>query len=400
MANGTALAVWSQDEIDLIKRTCVPGGELPPNDTFAVFMRIAKATGLDPFLGEIALVKRRSKDRDSNQWIETWQTMAKRDGYLSAAHRTGELRGVKTTVYPEDPTQPPTHATCSVWRAGWAEPYTATVSFAEYVQCKWENGRRVPMAQWADRPRTMIGKVAESQALRKVFSLHSTYTEEERPDEYDAALSLAPGAAVQQLSAQQDGAPAVAALPAETPAPVGVHNPATLDKLKRRARVIQRDDLRWNDDAFRVFCFNATGKESSKDWTIEDARRVNFMLDEVPRPTREPADDDEKPSPAAPVARPSTAQTVGDAVASNPAGEAAKVVSLPSSPPPGAASAPFTLARQARIDELRAMLPRLHAAEASLAGRYGGATLDALGDDALEKAASWVYDFTAAKEGA
>lgn len=171
---------WTPEQVDLIKRTCVPGGELPPTDAFAVFLHTCKATGLDPLLREAYLIKRGTWDRDRGVMVYSWQTMVGRDGYLAAAHRTRELRGIETTVYPEDHAQRPTHATCKVWRADWQGPVVVTVAFAEYVECKKDGA---PTRMWATKPRTMIAKVAESHALRRAFSLHGTYAPEELPSE-------------------------------------------------------------------------------------------------------------------------------------------------------------------------------------------------------------------------
>lgn len=170
---------WTRDQIDLIKRTCVPAGGLPTDDEFKVFLHVCRSAGLDPLLREAHLIER-SAQAEGGAWIKTWQTMASRDGYLAVAHRHGDLRGLETTVYPEDASKAPTHATCKVYRAGWVAPVSVTVAFSEYIQRKRDN---TPTKFWREKPRTMIGKVAQSQALRLAYSLHGTYTAEELPED-------------------------------------------------------------------------------------------------------------------------------------------------------------------------------------------------------------------------
>jgi phage recombination protein Bet len=202
LALAPAAPEWTREQKELIKRTCVPVGEAPSDDAFAVFLHVCQRTGLDPMLHEAWLISRRSKDARGN-WSSTWQTMAGRDGYLAAAHRTGELRGIQTMVFPEDAAKPPTHATCSVWRANWSAPVVCTVAFSEYASDS-------PL--WRGKPRTMIAKVAESHALRRAFSLHGTYTPEEMPD--DAPALPAPRPLAEVLPTVRP-----AALPAASDAP-------------------------------------------------------------------------------------------------------------------------------------------------------------------------------------
>jgi len=171
---------WSPETRALIKQVVCPAGQEPPVQIFAQFIHLCEVTGLDPLLREVWLIPRRRKQAfrqedgsTAERWIVTWQPMAARDGYLAAAHRTGQLRGLETTVYPEDVSKVPTHATCRVHRAGWVVPVEITVALREYQDAD--------SFLWRDRPRTMIAKVAESHALRRAFSLHGTLTIEELP---------------------------------------------------------------------------------------------------------------------------------------------------------------------------------------------------------------------------
>jgi phage recombination protein Bet len=308
--NGSALAPaqapgWTREQMDLIKRTCVPAGDAPSDDAFAVFLHVCQRTGLDPMLREAWLISRRSKT-PRGDWITTWQTMAGRDGYLAAAHRTGEFRGIQTETWPADKRQAPTHATCTVWRAGWAAPVICTVAFAEYA---------ADSPLWRGKPHTMIAKVAESHALRRAFSLHGTYTPEEMPDDAPAPRPLAevlprvdrpaelreavhakreqgeraalppaiepademPAWAAPAPEAQEEPVPAP---PAEQKAPRPADGPRSATAAAVFARM---NAATWSKDDQIEFCRRHTGKESRKEYVAADWLKVHRALDESER---------------------------------------------------------------------------------------------------------------------
>lgn len=259
---------WTREQIELIKRTCVPAGDVPTDEAFKVFLHICANARLDPLLKEAYLIKRSAKDARGN-WIDSWQTLVGRDGYLAAAQRTGEFRGIQTRVYPEDVTESPTHATCEVWREGWPQPVNVTVVFGEYVQLTRE-GR--PTRFWAEKPRTMIGKVAQAQALRLAFSLHGTYSPEELPEEEvrPVVVSLP--------------APTAAALPAPEVTPVA----ETVKSATAKAVFARLGALGWSKDEQGEFCHRVTGKSRTQctpaDWT-----KIHLELDAEARKAALPA---------------------------------------------------------------------------------------------------------------
>lgn len=57
-------------------------------------------------------------------------------------------------------------AWCKVYRKDWKYPIVKEVNFDEYVQKKSDG---TPNTNWANRPVTMLTKVASVQALRKAF---------------------------------------------------------------------------------------------------------------------------------------------------------------------------------------------------------------------------------------
>ena len=77
-------------------------------------------------------------------------------------------------------------ATCNVYRKDRGHPTSVTVYESEYT-----TGRNL----WQTKPRTMIGKVAESQALRKAFSISGIYSPEEMEQTTDFKVTqIAPTA--------------------------------------------------------------------------------------------------------------------------------------------------------------------------------------------------------------
>jgi len=153
-------------------------------------MNIAKNMGLNPISKEIFFVPRRAKI--NGQWVEKIEPMLGRDSYVKVAHSTGLFAGIETTSKIERvPTiengewveKDDLVATCKVWRKDTDIPFIVTVRYSEYVQ-KTNSG--VPSKFWREKPDTMLKKVAESQALRKAFSINGAYSIEEVNDvEYD-----------------------------------------------------------------------------------------------------------------------------------------------------------------------------------------------------------------------
>lgn len=164
---------WSRERLDLLKRTYAKGCT---DDEWELFVAICKRTGLDPFTKQIYPVKR--WDKKAAREVMTPQTGI--DGYRAIAERTGTYAGSDDPVYDVENEPHPNKATVTVWRliAGQRVPFSASARWNEYVQ-KDREGR--PTKFWAQMPYLMLGKVAESLALRKAFpnDLSGLYTKEE-----------------------------------------------------------------------------------------------------------------------------------------------------------------------------------------------------------------------------
>jgi len=154
---------WTAEQVQLIKNTVAKGST---DDELKLFLYVAKKTGLDPLAKQIHFVKR------SGQM--TIQTAI--DGYRAIAERTGQLAGIDDPIY-ETESELPSKATVTVYRIvkGQRVPFTASARWDEYAP----QGNQAFM--WKKMPYLMLGKCAESLALRKAFpnNLSGIYTNEE-----------------------------------------------------------------------------------------------------------------------------------------------------------------------------------------------------------------------------
>jgi len=145
---------------------------------------VARELGLNPILKEIYFVPRRSKVGD--KWICKTEPLVGVSGYLSIAHKSGQLAGISTCCSIKEVPQLDANgnwivvddliAECTVYRKDSNKPFTGSVAYSEYVQ-KTAEGK--PTKFWAEKPETMLKKVAESQVLRKAFNISGVYAPEE-----------------------------------------------------------------------------------------------------------------------------------------------------------------------------------------------------------------------------
>ena len=172
---------FTPEELDLIRKQFFPASG---TDTeWQTCLAVARELGLNPILKEIHFMPRRQ--RQGERWVNRVDPLVGRDGFLSIAHRSGQLAGMESTAQvcaaPRMQASgweslPDLVAECRVWRKDAAQPFMVTVSFGEYVQ-KGSDGQ--PTRFWAEKPETMLKKVAESQAVRKAFNIHGVYAPEE-----------------------------------------------------------------------------------------------------------------------------------------------------------------------------------------------------------------------------
>jgi phage recombination protein Bet len=153
--------------------------QLAPKATDAelvLFAQVCTNLDLNPFADQIVLVGRWDK-RVGREVHRHQVTVA---GRRAIAERTGELVGI---VGPEwcgprdargelawlevwDDDVPPYCARVFVHRKGWVAPANGTAKWSEFVVTN-QDGKPGPL--WARMPSHMLGKVAESLALRRAF---------------------------------------------------------------------------------------------------------------------------------------------------------------------------------------------------------------------------------------
>ena len=206
---------FSSEQVELIKRTVAEG---TTDDELALFLQVARRTGLDPFARQIYAVVRNDKRAPGGKKM-TIQTAI--DGYRLIAQRTGRYRGRLGPYWcgPDGQwrdvwleAEPPAAARVGVKVAGHDEPTYAVATYRSYAQT-YPDGN--PMGLWATMPDVMIAKCAEAQAIRASFPADTSgvYTAEEmgqsepaaeppRSPHHQAALDRVDGLIAQAAAAE------------------------------------------------------------------------------------------------------------------------------------------------------------------------------------------------------
>ncbi len=180
----TTLQKYTPDQIELIKRTIAKGAS---DDELALFMGQCERTGLDPFSRQIYLVPRRSKNKQTQQWETTYQSLVSIDGFRVIAERSNKYAGQVGPYWCGDDgkwvdvwleQRPPKACRVGVLRSDFREPLWGVALFKSYAQC-FDDGNL--MGLWAKMPDVMIAKCAEALGLRKAFpnDLSGLYTGDE-----------------------------------------------------------------------------------------------------------------------------------------------------------------------------------------------------------------------------
>ena len=182
---------FDKEQLAVIESQFFPSGASKAEQAYC--FSVARELCLNPITKETFFVNRRQKIGD--HWISKVEPMVGRDGFLSIAHRTNQFAGIETTATIREVPQLESGqwhirrqlvAECSVWRKDTDKPFTVQVAYNEYCQ---RTNEGTPTKFWAEKPETMLKKVAESQALRKAFNIHGIYS----PEELGAGIELANG---------------------------------------------------------------------------------------------------------------------------------------------------------------------------------------------------------------
>lgn len=183
--NKTSSFVLTSKELEVVKRQFFPAQASELEIEYC--LGVAKQLGLNPLTKEIYFVPRRTQV--NGQWIEKVEPLCGRDGFLAIAHRSGFFNGMNTTYQlKEVPVLRNNEwvgvnqlvGICEVYRTDMLHPFRVEVSYDEYVAYGTDkNGNKYITKFWAEKPKTMLMKVAESQALRKAFNISGLYAIEE-----------------------------------------------------------------------------------------------------------------------------------------------------------------------------------------------------------------------------
>lgn len=262
------VAKYTDKQIQLIHDTYAKN---TTKEEFELYMYTAGKFQLDPLLKQIWCVKYQNQPA---------MIYAGRDGFLEIAHRSGQFNGLESGMK-DDIT-----AYAKVYRKDMQYPFYVEVALSEYS---------TGMALWKSKPKTMLTKVAESQALRRAFSISGVYGEEEMGQwELQAqGITFEPvkAQAISQGQQQSDFDWSKLDLDKEP-------NKKWNDKTKKYdVPMVKRlwaikNKLNISNDDFHAKCVEITGKEHSKDWVNRDCMLVDIWLKEYENIKVEPEPDD------------------------------------------------------------------------------------------------------------
>ena len=117
------------------------------------FIELCTALQLNPFKREVYAVTY----QDYKTGVQNVSIITGYEVYLKRAERTGKLNGVKVRFQPEGRDM---KCIVEIYRKDWEMPFVHEVYMSEYNTHK---------ALWATKPKTMLRKVAMSQAYRMAF---------------------------------------------------------------------------------------------------------------------------------------------------------------------------------------------------------------------------------------
>lgn len=159
---GHALAIWSDEQKEIIRAAVAPG---TTDAQLAHFAQVCQRRELDPFAGEIVGIVFGGK-LSIVVTTEGWRSIAERSD-LYAGQDAPEWSGSDgrwRDVWLEE--KPPAAARVRVYRKDWEKPATGMARYASFVRLG-RDGR--PENLWRTMPDVMLAKCAEAQALKRAF---------------------------------------------------------------------------------------------------------------------------------------------------------------------------------------------------------------------------------------
>jgi phage recombination protein Bet len=184
---------FNDSQLAVIKNTIAKGAT---DAELELFVSTCKRTGLDPFMRQIYFIKR--YDAATKGQVGAIQVGI--DGQRLIAERTGlydgqdpiewlDTDGVWSEVWTGTGDNP-VAARCSVYRKDWSagRKATAVVRWDSYAQTYVKDGKRFYSPTWKAMPDVMLGKCAESLALRRAFPAEMSAVAALAGQAYDPSL--------------------------------------------------------------------------------------------------------------------------------------------------------------------------------------------------------------------
>ncbi|MEN6291476.1 MAG: RecT family recombinase [Methanobacterium sp.] len=244
---------YDNNQIQLIKDMYAKN---TTKDEFELFMYTAGKYGLDPLIKQIWCVK---------FGTGAAQIYAGRDGFLEIAHRDGKFNGMESGMK-DDHT-----AFAKVYRKDMEHPFYVEVDMAEY-----STGQSL----WKTKPKTMLIKVAESQALRKAFSISGLYAPEEMSQwEADSQGIKYPSQINAKNNAENSSYDRSNENPDDKPKEkISDKTGKSYIPKVTRLYTLATKVYGLNDKDFKELCIRVTGKEHSRDYTNKDCWDIEDEL--------------------------------------------------------------------------------------------------------------------------
>ena len=169
----------------IVRKYLVNGQGSVTDQEIVYFMHLCKSRQLNPFIKEAYLIKYGqepatmvvARDALEKRAIKNVQYNGKKVGIYVMNKETNELIKRDGTIYIKE-TEKLIGAWCTVYRKDWENPVSVEVNLDEYIGRKKDG---TVNANWANKPVTMVTKVAKAQALREAFieELEGMYEQEE-----------------------------------------------------------------------------------------------------------------------------------------------------------------------------------------------------------------------------
>ena len=195
---------WSQEQTELIKRTCAMDAT---DDELKLFLHFCKESGVDPLRKQAHFVCNEDWSKKHNKMVRSTQMIVGIDGFRKRAEQMPDYRGIRSSavykgetieidfgkgevsyrVNPLDRKKTDVAGAYAIVFRDGRTPYVQWIDWAEYFD------GRSPMHR--DKPAVMCCKTAEATALRHEYpdKFSGMYAPEEMPQEFHVAELMVDG---------------------------------------------------------------------------------------------------------------------------------------------------------------------------------------------------------------